>query len=465
MLDPGRTIVAIASAVGQGARGIVRVSGPEAVEAVRSLIDLPTPDDANRFALVLATKAAGRIEVLLRLSAITSGPVPAALWIWPGSRSYTGQPVVEVHVWGNPLLLQCVQEDLLAGGVHAAEPGEFTLRAFLAGKLDLIQAEAVLGVIDSTGQAELLAALGQLAGGLSDQLSAERTGLLDLLADLEAGLDFIEEDIEFISRTDFIGRVALARLSVTNWLEQAGDRDVSTEYPRVVLAGLPNAGKSTLLNALVGDARAIVSPIAGTTRDYLEATISRDGLTITLVDTPGWEADALGIMQHAQGLKDQQIEACDLVVWCEATDADESMLALNELAREAASKQARKLLTISTKADMAAEADPTNDSLGVVVSAIDGTGLDQFWGELGRQLSASAGSRQWLGTTVSRCRDSLTRCLHALERLETLATTTAGDELLAVDLRDALDALGEVTGAVYTDDLLDRVFSKFCIGK
>ena len=260
-----QTIAAVASAPGGAARGIVRVSGPDALELVGQVFE-PCETEACS-----ASRVSYRESGTVRIPEFP--PVDCDAWVWPTVRSYTGQPMVELHLPGSLPLLECVLQALFVHGVRPARAGEFTLRAFLAGRMDLAQAEAVLGVIDADDHEELTTALNQLAGGLSGKLLQLRSDLLELLADLEAGLDFVEEDIEFISRDDVMRRLQNGIDVVQKLEDQTDGRMVSDDRLRVVLAGLPNAEKSTLFNALTESDDAIVSSVAGTTRDYLSARI------------------------------------------------------------------------------------------------------------------------------------------------------------------------------------------------
>ena len=456
------TIAALASPPGSAARGIIRLSGNDVREVLTGWFE---PYDrvgwqSNRIAAVHA-------GVLNLPHARTA--IPVEVHLWPNHRSYTGQPIVELHLPGSPPLLEAVLAEAHRRGARPARPGEFTLRAFLAGRLDLLQAEAVLGVIDAHDHIELQTALAQLAGGLSGRLAELRHDLLELLADLEAGLDFIEEDIEFVSRCELIGRIALARQFVENLLQQSSDRMQSRARAKVVLAGLPNAGKSTLFNRLASSESALVSPREGTTRDFLSAPIDWLGLSFDLIDTAGWELDTTGIAQSAQLQRADQLRDADILLWCSSATLDATQSNLDEELFAQAEAQSRCTLRVATQIDRIgfAPAAVVLADPAFAISAVTGAGLDDLAEQLRRRLAASRGpSRQWLGMTAARCRESLEAVAASLARAEEAAESdAAGDELLAIDIREALDHLGRILGAVYTDDILDRVFSKFCIGK
>ena len=303
--------------------------------------------------------------------------LPVLLYLWPTRRSYTGQPVVEIHAPGSPPLLEAVLADLFQRGVRPAAAGEFTLRAFLSGRIDLVQAEAVLGVIDAADTQHLTAALRQLAGGVSGRIARLRDGLMDLLADLEAGLDFVDEDIQFISRDEVVRRISAAEVEVDELLAQCESRMQSTGRVRVVLAGLPNAGKSTLFNALVGREAALISRTAGTTRDYLRGTVDWQGLAVELIDTAGWEGEGAGergsaaeepvragwdgISQAAHALGQNQWEQADLIIWCSACDLEPRERQLEAQLLASLRRDGRPLLVVRTKADL----DPTGRRAGL----------------------------------------------------------------------------------------------------
>jgi tRNA modification GTPase len=395
--------------------------------------------------------------------------IPGELLLWPSTQSYTRQPSAEFHTIGSPPLLAAIVEHLGQVGIRPAEPGEFTLRAFLAGRIDLTQAEAVLGVIDARGRDDLDAALDQLAGGLSRPLHRLREQLLGVLAELEAGLDFVEEDIDFITRAAIGERLVEARHLVSGTLAQMAARDQRVDVPRVVIVGPANVGKSSLFNVLIerygvaSSGGAIVSPEPGATRDYLVGRLAIDGMLCELVDTAGEDASRRDELHHAaQRSTAQQQRAADIRLRCiMASDTTAQDLELENGAE----------LWILTKADLAKTKTgqggaPLTSSM-VRCSSMTGEGID----ELARRIHASvrnAGSEGSPGAvaaaTSARCSGSLREAERALAAAMEL-TESGGDELIAAEIRSALDALGEVVGAVCADDVLDRVFSQFCIGK
>jgi tRNA modification GTPase len=357
-LEIDDTIGALASAPGPAARGIVRISGPN---ALRSLASWFEPTDVSRW------KSARRASAHaggLRLEGLPTA-LDAIVYAWPNARSYTGQPLVEIHAPGSPPLLEAILVRAFEAGARPARPGEFTLRAFLAGRIDLLQAEAVLGVIDAAGDAALAAALRQLAGGVSGRMTRVRGELIDLLADLEAGLDFVEDGIEFVARDAVVHRIRRCQESIDALLGQCQTRSQSIGRRRVVLGGLPNAGKSTLFNALLARDAALVSSIAGTTRDYLSGILEWSGIPVELIDTPGWEAvsrDTFGetqasmgpqiMIRLAQELGAEQRQEAELLLWCSPVDTSESARSEDFRARSRESEECRRVLIVHTKSDL-----------------------------------------------------------------------------------------------------------------
>jgi tRNA modification GTPase len=378
--------------------------------------------------------------------------LPADLYFWPTGHSYTGQELIELHTLASPPLVDQLITDLLAAGARAAQPGEFTLRAFLAGKLDLTQAEAVLDVIEAGNRQELRQALNQLAGGVAQPLQVLRDDLLNLLADIEAGLDFAEEDIHFLAPTELLHRLAKGLAQLELLRKQLEQRTLSDRPFRVVLVGSPNAGKSSLFNALTGAPSALVSAEPGTTRDYLLRRVECDGTHLDLIDTAGWASGAGTIEEQAQILSQEQAEQADLLLACVDTghsteEAQNPRLHGNALA----------VLVVATKCDLAAP-PPGRPA----TSAVTGAGIDALRILLAERARAHA--RPALAGS-QRCRHHVQACLDHLRRAHEAVLFEEPAEILALQLRGGLDELGEIVGAIYTDDLLDRIFSRFCIGK
>jgi tRNA modification GTPase len=448
------TIAAIATAAAGAARGVIRLSGPESFACVAQCF---TPDNGfalharerRRYSGTVAVTCPGRREPL---------SVPGHLFLWPDQRSYTRQPSAEWHMIGSPPLLAAALQEFCRHGARPAQPGEFTLRAFLAGRIDLIQAEGVLGIVDARTRGDLDDALDQLAGGLSRPLHALREDLLLVLAELEAGLDFADERIEFIERDVLRDRLAAGETAITATLGQLDLRERVDGAPRAVLVGLPNAGKSSLFNALVerygehAAARSIVSPTPGATRDYVSALIHLDGLSCLLVDSAGEEAATRApldaVVQNAAAAERRRAE---LQIDCvDATTA-----------KDGASMPRESALHIITKSDLATSPSPERP---LACSSKTGAGLDELACELRRRLASIQGEGAAAAATAARCIASLNEARRALVAAAELLPS-GHDELLAAEIRAALDALGDVVGAVCADDVLDRVFSQFCIGK
>jgi tRNA modification GTPase len=454
-LDPRDTIAAIGTAPGGAARGMIRISGPDAIECVERCFR--TTDSNLRVTDIRTAQAiAGEFQF-----GEHDATLPCDLLLWPNEQSYTRQPSAELHTIGSPPLLEAALQTLCRHGARVAEPGEFTLRAFLAGRLDLTQAEAVLGVIDATDSASFDTALTQLAGGLSQPLAQLREQLLALLAHLEAGLDFVEEDITFISAEEIEGQLTGALQTIAETLKQLANRSEPQILPKVVLVGAPNAGKSSLFNALLerygvsktADA-AIVSPQAGTTRDYLSVTLEVNGSKFQLVDTAGIEAapEVSSITGHAQQMTSGQHRQAQCTIYCvDVTDID-SM----------SDKREQGELRVLTKSDLMTKPIATGSFLPC--SSFTGAGIEDLALAIVAALDSSVTSGAVASTAV-RCVDSLRRAEESIQSSLVLVAIGGGDELIAAEIRTALNELGRIVGAVYTDDVLDRIFSQFCIGK
>ncbi len=456
IVEPGNdTIVAVATPPAPAPRAVIRLSGPATLDVVTHWLDQPLPEQQRAF----------RREVVWR-SPPPIGPVPLAIYVWPSRRSYTGEPAAELHVVGSPPIVQVLLEGCLAAGARLAKPGEFTLRAFLAGRIDLTQAEAVLGVIDADDDRRLQAALRQLAGGIGHPLEKLRQRLVESLAQLEAGLDFVDEDIEFISADQLRSDCREVAEETDRLLRQLESQDRAGTARRVVLVGLPNAGKSSLLNALAGREAALTSAEAGTTRDPVTVRVNWQGESIELIDTAGDDPAASDpIAFAAQELRRQSAEGADLSLFCIAPDQPRR-LEIDEMLLPSPSVPSARVVAVLTKADLCSEAGSCPElgqKEGVCVSSKTGKGLDELRDRICCELARLAGDGE-VAIGV-RCRDGLVRARRSLAEVERLLDEGAGEELVALELREGLAAIGELVGAFYTDELLDAIFGRFCIGK
>lgn len=460
-------IVAIATASGRGAVGIVRVSG-------RNLAGLITA--------LLGRTLAARHATYLPFAAGDGTPIDAGLAIhFPAPHSYTGEDVLELQAHGGPVVLQLLLARCLEAGaeidpatgrprligLRLAEPGEFTERAFLNDKIDLAQAEAVADLIDASTEAAARSATRSLSGRFSSEVHVLRDRLIELRMLIEATLDFPEEEIDFIEQADARGRLAQVAASVDAVLDRARQGALLREGITVVLAGQPNVGKSSLLNALAGAELAIVTPVPGTTRDKVGETIQIDGVPVHVVDTAGLrdsvdEVERIGIARSWTA-----IEAADAVLFIhdltrlgEADYERGDELIAQRLPQ--ALRASERLLHVFNKSDAGAAALLPD---AIALSAKTGEGLES----LRRRLLTLAGwHAQPEGLFIARTRhvQALRRTQdHLLQAATQLASTEPALDLLAEDLRLAHDALGEITGAVTADELLGEIFSRFCIGK
>ncbi len=452
------TIAAVASPRGGSVRGVIRLSGPGTAVVLERCFRIRSPASQSLGAVRMPTRVFGHLQLPRPV-----GPLACHLYWWPTCRSYTRQPSAELHTIGSPPLLDAALECLCRHGARLAQPGEFTLRAFLAGRLDLTQAEAVLGVIEAEDPRALQAALHQLAGGVSCPLRRLRDALLDLLADIEAGLDFVDEEITFITPERIVAELSAAQSQVQQLQAQLADRGQSGPDPHVVLSGYPNVGKSSLFNALLGRDAALVSSRAGTTRDYVSRPFHWHGVAGVLIDSAGI-ADSLSddpLAHAAQQVAAEQAGRAQLTILC--LDATRPLEEGERRILDAAPAAPR--LVVWTKVDLA-DAGGRGIPDAIPTSSRAGHGLAELRAAVARQISQHPPTAaRMVASTAVRCRHSLERAAAHLHAARQTAARRGGEELVALELRDALDQLGQLVGAVYTDDLLTRIFSRFCIGK
>jgi len=468
------TICAIATPAGQGGIGIVRLSGPQALSIASQVVRLRSGDSLSSVSshtLHLADLVIPALEKHGEVRAVrnrlpVSGLIDEALVVYmKAPRSFTAEDVVEIQSHGGMLVLELVCRVCLESGARMAEPGEFTKRAFLNGRLDLSQAEAVLDTIRAASSAGLNIAQRQLRGDLAHEIEQARASLLTVLAHVEAGIDFVDEDISFLQQDEFVRIVSHARVVVQKLEATARDGRILKEGAHVVILGRPNVGKSSLLNRLLKEERAIVTAIPGTTRDVIEESIDIDGVMIHLADTAGMrETDDVVEREGIRRARAAQDEADLLLVVVDGsvplTSDDRELLR---------SVRDRKHMVLLNKADLAetVERDPAlTDRLVYIMSAKTGMGIEVVKSALLAQLvSGGFEAGESLMVTNARHRDALRRASTSLDQaLESVRGEMAG-ELISIDVRAAADALGEITGAITTDEILGRIFSEFCVGK
>ncbi|MGD0770003.1 MAG: tRNA modification GTPase [Tepidisphaeraceae bacterium] len=435
------TIAAISSATGPAARMILRISGPQTFPIAAGLGIAPSGGGS-----------AGRTE--LRFGDISC---PAWVYQFRSPRSYTGEDLVELHVPGNPLLARMLLGWLMRHGARQAEPGEFTARAYFNGKLDLSQAEGVAATISAQNQQHLAAARRLMAGELARRLRPAMDSLAESLALVEAGIDFSEEGIEVLTARDAAARIDAVVAQLKTIVAESVRFEKLTHEPTIVLAGRPNAGKSTLTNALAGKHRSTVSPQPGTTRDALSVEIVLARGVARLIDVAGIEEP--GQSPQSPSLRDVH-EQMGVAAHRAMERADVLVLVRDATDDRAEAPLPRPPdLRVASKCDLPEKRPISDESLPV--SAITGDGLEALRQSLDRVAfgADSAGASLALG---GRHLQALDDAISALHRARNLPDSL---ELLAAEIRAALDVLGGILGVVSPDDILGRIFSTFCIGK
>lgn len=443
------TIVAIATPPGRGGIGIVRVSGHKAMAIARAI---GVPECAPRIATLceLVDADGARIDhgLVLRFEA---------------PHSFTGEDVLELHAHGSPVVLANLVARCIGLGARAARAGEFSERAYRNGKLDLTQAEAIADLIAAGSQAQARAALRSLEGGFSRQITALLDALIRLRMYIEAAIDFPEEEVDFHADTRLTAELDRLRQAIGQLLTQARHGVRLRDGLHAVIIGPPNAGKSSLLNALAGSERAIVTALPGTTRDVLRETLQLDGVELTLVDTAGLRVSADSI--EAEGMRRARAEliSADLVLL--VIDPHTPPHILDALRAECAPQCLR--IIIGNKCDLQPNAAPLvlhDAEQGLRVSALSGEGLDALRSLL---RDHAAGTEPGSGSFSARARhvEALARVAAHLAAADIALRSTRAGELAADDLRHAQQALAEITGDFSSDDLLGEIFGKFCIGK
>ncbi|MCS6981607.1 MAG: tRNA uridine-5-carboxymethylaminomethyl(34) synthesis GTPase MnmE [Flavobacteriales bacterium] len=449
------TIYAPATPEGRSAVAIIRVSGPKAFAYARQIfrpLKKKHISEHGSFPQVLVGHLMDGEEVLDQ----------AVLLLFRAPHSYTGEDVVEFQCHGSIYIVRRLGQILSNLGGRLARPGEFTLRAFLNRKMSLTQAEAVIDLIEAETQAQQRLAMSQMRGGYAERLERLRTELLEVMALVELELDFSTEDVEFASRDRLRGLLEEIQNVATRLTASFATGQALRQGVPVAIIGAPNAGKSTLLNALVQDERALVSPIAGTTRDTVEDYLIVGGVSFRLVDTAGLRdtqdpVEIMGIERAFSALSKARI-----VIWVHAPDARLSKELENQI-RPVIQQSQATLITVWNKQDLAPP-DPTLTPDVIPISARTGQGV-----EIVRQALLQAVQQGSVNPaeTLSNLRhyQALSRCLEGVARALDILNSGQGSEMLAFELREVATYLGSITGAITPDEVLGAIFSRFCIGK
>lgn len=460
MLNINDTIIAIATPPGEGAIGVIRLSGSDAITIVNKIF-------SGKDLTIQPTHT-------LHFGKIKDGDVTideVVVSLYKGPKSYTGDDVVEISCHGSAFVLKQVLQLCMRHGARMAKPGEFTLRAFLKGKLDLTQAEAVADLIASQGESAHKAAIHNLRGGFSDDLKGMREQLIQFSALMELELDFSQEDVEFADRTKFYALIERITHATQQLLDSFKLGNVIKQGVKVAIIGKPNAGKSTLLNALLNEERAIVSDIAGTTRDTIEETLNINGIIFRLIDTAGIREHTLDTIEQ-QGIE-RSMEAmnkADVVIYLFDLVESQKSKAVSEDVKEQVARfkdSGVKYLLVGNKADVDGIDTTVWKDVEYIrlISAKNKENIHQLKEALFDLVAE--GQLKQEGTIITNARHygALQEVLRSLHDIKKGMDNNLPGDLISLDIRTCLYYLGEITGEITTEDKLDYIFSKFCIGK
>jgi tRNA modification GTPase len=443
------TIVAIATPQGRGALGVVRLSGPRALDLASVLLEHGATLQPRHATFTRVTPALDEVVATY----------------FPSPHSYTGEHVVEISGHGSPVVLHAIVTRAIGAGARLAEPGEFTLRAFLNGKRDLIQSEAVADLIDAATPLQARVAFDQLEGTLTERIAAIDSRLFDLIARLEASLDFPDEGYHFVEPSRAAVEIASVLAALDHLLAGAATGRLIREGATVVIAGRPNVGKSSVFNRLAGADRAIVTAIPGTTRDLVTERVDIDGIAVTLVDTAGWretrdavESEGVARGAHARGVADLVLLVLDGSE--PLTREDEQLLAATEKASR---------ILVSNKIDLPRPLPPAEQHAkvcGTSVSALTGDGFDTLRRAIASALAGDERLRDAAPISNARHIALLEQCRASLDAARRAAEAeNVPEEFLLVDLQSARTRLDEIVGRRTSEDVLRHIFERFCIGK
>lgn len=459
-------ITALATPAGSGAIAVIRVSGPHALE-IGDAVFKPYGKK------VLSEQPSHTMH----LGNVQDGSRvidEALVSIFKGTRSYTGEPTIEISCHGSPYIQQEILQLLLRSGCRAAKAGEFTLRAFINGKMDLSQAEAVADLISSDSEASHTLAMQQMRGGFSNEIAKLREELLNFASLIELELDFAEEDVEFANRDQFQELITRITRVLKRLIDSFATGNVLKNGIPVAIVGEPNVGKSTLLNALLNEDRAIVSDIAGTTRDTIEDEIAIGGIGFRFIDTAGIREtedviEGLGIKKTFEKIKQSNV----VILLLDSEKASHSPERLKEIQIEVGKIKnkfpQKPLIVVANKVDKLSEEEITSIKAAIdnplFLSAKAKTGVEELTEKLLSLVNTGALRNDETIVTNSRHYDALLKALEEIEKVQAGIDAGLSGDLLAIDIREALYHFGEITGQVTNDELLGNIFANFCIGK
>jgi len=448
------TIVALATPPGIGAIGVIRLTGKNAIDIANELF--PSKD------LSIQTSHTLHVGYLKDEGNILDEVV---ISLFKNPTSYTGEDVVEISCHGSAFVQQQVINAIINKGARLAKPGEFTQRAFLNGKLDLTQAEAVADLIASNTDASKNAALNNIRGGFSELLKHLREQLIQFSSLIELELDFSEEDVEFADRTKFIELIQQISSSTKKLLDSFKLGNVVKNGVSVAIVGKPNAGKSTLLNTLLNDNRAIVSEIAGTTRDTIEEIININGILFRLIDTAGIREHTADVIENMGVVKSlEKIKEADIVLYL--FDVNTTTVYDLKMINADLSEQNKKFILVGNKSDIIDGSKNEYDNLQIVfISAKENTGIEELKEKLFISVTENKNITENIIVTNTRHYEALQQVEQSLNDIKDGLQNNIPGDLLALDIRRCLYYLGEITGEITNEDRFDYIFSKFCIGK
>ena len=452
IVSSDETIVAISTPAGRAAIGVIRISGAAALEIAEALFQAASPSGGRRRVRLghWCEKDGNRLDQVI----VTAGA---------GPHTYTGENLVEISAHGNPVVLRSIVQSITNAGARLATPGEFTLRAVLNGKMDLIQAEAVRDFVEAQTEHQARVALRQMRGAGAKRLTPLKDKLVDLIAHLEAGIDFAEDDVDVPANALVASRIDLVTRALIEIQSSFGYGRILTKGAKLALVGKPNVGKSSLFNRLLASNRSIVTDVPGTTRDVIAEVVDLDGIPIRLMDTAGWrdsadEVERIGVDRSRETLADADLV---LVVLDGARPLDsEDDQVLDQAA-------AVPHVVVVNKSDLPRALELTrNGGRTISVSARTGSGLEELrYAIRDLLLDRSPEVTEDFVLTTSRQSEAVACSVEALKNASLAVATGVPHEMVLLDLYEGLAALNELTGDVATDDILGRIFSTFCIGK